>query len=143
MWWLTYFGLKNVLPVEKEYKLDQVSSITSRTSQDEISVEELLDSLGNDPKYSFENEPKRIKSKINYKPETELLNFINELDSYGYNLFHRAIMVGDKNMVSEFISYNVDLYKLTKYKRNPLGLALYHKEYEIAMMIWKAMNKLH
>jgi ankyrin repeat protein len=74
--------------------------------------------------------------------KSKKLNIINELDSNGYNLFHRAIISGNKELALDFISQGADLYKLTKYNRTPLELALYYKENEIAMIIWREMSKI-
>lgn len=130
MEWLNYFTKMITLPpLVSTPVVEEICSVSSRTSQDEISISELIDSLNANPNYSFENEPKKY-SKVD----------INSLDLYGYNLFHRSIISGNKELVFEFLSHNVDLYKTTSYGRTPLQLALFYKQNEIAIMIWNKMK---
>lgn len=97
------------------------------SDEEEISVDELIDSLVN-------------------QSETLLNNFkvkamIDNLDPNGYNLLHRAIIAGNKELIVEFIKYGADLNISTKFDHTPLELALYHKNNEISLLIWNELKQ--
>lgn len=99
-----------------------VPKIENNSSEDEISIEELINSI-TDP-------ISEDKSKI----------FINCLDKDNYNIFHKAIIAGNKELVLDFIKRGADLNILSGDDKTPLELALYHKENEIATIIWNELK---
>lgn len=101
-------------------------------SDNEVSIQVLVDSLRN-PNQNDE-------SLLLLKNKTKVKEMIDKLDSYGYNLLHRAIIAGNDKLVSDFINYDANLNIVTKYDHTPLELALHHKQNDIALQIWDKLK---
>lgn len=101
-----------------------VKSIASE--DEEVSIDQLVDSFAN--KTPLGDTRPKVKEMI------------DKLDPHGYNLLHRAIIAGNKELVEQFISYDANLNALTNFNRTPLELALRHKHNEIAIMLWDELK---
>lgn len=105
--------------------LEKVEAFDS--DEEQMSLDELIDSLADQSKTL----PNNFKIKA----------MIDKLDPHGYNLLHRAIIAGNKELIVEFIKHGADLNISTKFDHTPLELALYHRNNEISLLIWDELKQ--